>query len=127
MAKAGHLYAHKLPGRKISDTGSRLALPPNATLLSQTLPTLPFAIFMQDFWMDVGQPPDYLKGMVSYLDSLQQQSSPLLATLQDSDDYELVGPVIVVRREREREKHAFKRMNPRKREKLSSREIDVFV
>ena len=47
--------------------------------------------------MDVGQPPDYLTGMTLYLDSLQKASSPLLAKAEDHKDFELVGPVIIVR------------------------------
>jgi hypothetical protein len=47
--------------------------------------------------MDVGQPPDYLTGMTLYLDSLKMSSSPLLAKAEDCQDFDLVGPVIIVR------------------------------
>ncbi len=44
------------------------------------------------FWMDVGQPPDYLIGMCLYLQSLQQKASERLAK-----GPQFVGPVLVVR------------------------------
>jgi len=39
-----------------------------------------FAMELQGFWMDVGQPKDFLTGMCMYLGSLRQKSSPLLYT-----------------------------------------------
>jgi len=35
---------------------------------------------LQGFWMDVGQPADFLTGMCMYLGSLRQKGSPLLAS-----------------------------------------------
>ena len=31
------------------------------------------------YWMDIGQPPDYIKGQGMYIQSLQEKSSPLLS------------------------------------------------
>ncbi|KAL1122566.1 hypothetical protein AAG570_002896 [Ranatra chinensis] len=37
-----------------------------------------YAMELQGFWMDVGQPRDFLTGMCMYLTSMRQKSSPLL-------------------------------------------------
>lgn len=44
------------------------------------------------FWMDVGQPPDYLIGMCLYLNSLKEKADAKLAALNEC----FVGPVIAV-------------------------------
>ena len=49
-----------------------------------------FCMELKGFWMDVGQPADFLKGMCLYLTSLGQQNSGLL-----SQGPSLVGNVIV--------------------------------
>ena len=46
--------------------------------------------------MDVGQPPDYLKGMVMYLNS-QLEKNPEAVTPEPKDGTTYVGPVLVVR------------------------------
>eukprot|EP00041_Stephanoeca_diplocostata_P019859 m.432749 g.432749 ORF g.432749 m.432749 type:complete len:360 (-) comp21414_c0_seq1:260-1339(-) len=49
-----------------------------------------YAMDLPGFWMDVGQPPDYLKGMVMYLNSVQQHAPTSLAT-----GTQFVGNVLV--------------------------------
>lgn len=49
-------------------------------------------IELKGFWMDVGQPKDFLTGMCLYLGSLKEKQSPLL-----SKGPEFVGSVIVVK------------------------------
>ncbi|KAJ6362972.1 hypothetical protein OIU78_003211 [Salix suchowensis] len=39
-----------------------------------------FAMVLPGFWMDIGQPKDYVTGLRLYLDSLRKMSSPKLAT-----------------------------------------------
>ncbi|CAK7342798.1 unnamed protein product [Dovyalis caffra] len=39
-----------------------------------------YAMVLPGFWMDIGQPKDYITGLRLYLDSLQKNSSPKLAT-----------------------------------------------
>lgn len=39
-----------------------------------------YAMVLPGFWMDIGQPKDYIKGLSLYLDSLQKKSSSKLAT-----------------------------------------------
>ncbi|KAJ4842229.1 cytochrome c1 [Turnera subulata] len=39
-----------------------------------------YAMVLPGFWMDVGQPKDYITGLRLYLDSLRKSSSPKLAT-----------------------------------------------
>jgi len=46
---------------------------------------------LQGFWMDVGQPSDFLTGMCLYLQSLREKKSDLLASGPG-----FVGNVIVV-------------------------------
>lgn len=50
-----------------------------------------FVIFMTGFWMDVGQPKDFLTGMCMYLSSLQEKSPNLL-----HNEEGIVGNVLVV-------------------------------
>ena len=50
------------------------------------------------FWMDVGQPPDYLIGMCMYLPYLAKKGDKTLRTPGKTDDgTEFVGAVMVVR------------------------------
>uniref|UniRef100_A0AC35UG91 Mannose-1-phosphate guanylyltransferase n=1 Tax=Rhabditophanes sp. KR3021 TaxID=114890 RepID=A0AC35UG91_9BILA len=49
-----------------------------------------YAFNLQGFWMDVGQPRDYLKGVVLYLKFLRQSNEHTLA----SDDY-IIGNVLI--------------------------------
>ena len=46
---------------------------------------------LKGFWMDVGQPSDFLTGMCLYLESLREKKSDLLASGPS-----FVGNVIVV-------------------------------
>ncbi|CAI9759735.1 unnamed protein product [Fraxinus pennsylvanica] len=39
-----------------------------------------YAMVLLGFWMDIGQPKDYITGLRLYLDSLRKKSSPKLAT-----------------------------------------------
>ncbi len=50
------------------------------------------AMELPGFWMDVGQPPDYLMGMALYLNSLKTRDPKKLRTGEG-----FVGPVMVVR------------------------------
>ena len=50
-----------------------------------------YCMELNGFWMDVGQPSDFLKGMCLYLESLRQKKSNLL-----SSGAGFVGNVIVV-------------------------------
>eukprot|EP01147_Barroeca_monosierra_P002393 gene2393-5340_t len=52
-----------------------------------------YAMDLPGFWMDIGQPPDYLRGLVLYLDSVQETNSNMLATSQEN--FEVVGPCIL--------------------------------
>ncbi|KAH8506090.1 hypothetical protein Peur_044637 [Populus x canadensis] len=49
-----------------------------------------FAMVLPGFWMDIGQPKDYVAGLRLYLDSLRKMSSPKLATGPN-----IVGNVLV--------------------------------
>lgn len=49
-----------------------------------------YAMVLPGFWMDVGQPKDYITGLRLYLDSLKKNSSPKLAS-----GSHIVGNVIV--------------------------------
>jgi NDP-sugar pyrophosphorylase family protein len=51
-----------------------------------------FAMELSGFWMDVGQPKDYLIGMCLYLDSLRKKKSPKLST----NDSTILGNVMIV-------------------------------
>lgn len=46
--------------------------------------------------MDVGQPPDYLKGQVLYLNALNKAKSSLLADPAAYSEAEIVMPVMIV-------------------------------
>ena len=52
-----------------------------------------YAMELPGFWMDVGQPKDYLTGMCLYLDSLRKNKSDRLST----DESCIVGNVLIVR------------------------------
>ncbi|XP_031486812.1 mannose-1-phosphate guanylyltransferase 1 [Nymphaea colorata] len=49
-----------------------------------------YAMVLPGFWMDIGQPRDYITGLRLYLDSLRKTSSPMLAS-----GPEIVGNVLV--------------------------------
>ncbi|KAK5835496.1 hypothetical protein PVK06_011186 [Gossypium arboreum] len=49
-----------------------------------------YAIVLPGFWMDIGQPKDYIAGLRLYLDSLRKKSSTKLAT-----GHHIVGNVLV--------------------------------
>ncbi|GMN62279.1 hypothetical protein TIFTF001_031360 [Ficus carica] len=49
-----------------------------------------FAMVLPGFWMDIGQPKDYITGLRLYLDSLRKKSSPKLAS-----GSHIVGNVLV--------------------------------
>lgn len=50
-----------------------------------------YCLKLQGFWMDIGQPKDYLNGMSLYLNWLQTRDPEKLSTRLD-----VVGNVIVV-------------------------------
>ena len=50
-----------------------------------------YAFELKGFWMDVGQPKDYLTGMCMYLDSLKRKDSTKLYTGSSC-----VGNVLIV-------------------------------
>jgi len=50
-----------------------------------------YAMELPGFWMDVGQPPDYLLGMALYLNSLKTRDPKKLKTGKN-----FLGPVLVV-------------------------------
>jgi mannose-1-phosphate guanylyltransferase len=51
-----------------------------------------FAMELSGFWMDVGQPKDYLTGMCLYLESLRKKKSPKLCM----NDTTILGNVMIV-------------------------------
>jgi dTDP-glucose pyrophosphorylase len=51
-----------------------------------------FAMVLPGFWMDIGQPPDYLTGMALYLASREAVSDPALAPVGPT----IRGPVLIV-------------------------------
>ncbi|EDQ85317.1 uncharacterized protein MONBRDRAFT_12046 [Monosiga brevicollis MX1] len=53
-----------------------------------------YAMDLPGFWMDVGQPPDYLKGMVLYLNSVLE-NEPAKVTPTSTNGTEFIGPVLV--------------------------------
>ena len=55
-----------------------------------------YCMELEGFWMDVGQPKDYLTGMCLYLDSLKSTQPKLLA----HDQPYIVGNVIIVSQHR---------------------------
>ncbi|KAL0359255.1 UNVERIFIED_CONTAM: putative mannose-1-phosphate guanylyltransferase 2 [Sesamum angustifolium] len=50
-----------------------------------------YAMVVWDFWMDIGQPRDYITGLRLYLDSLRKKSSPKLASGSHYNWKRLVG------------------------------------
>lgn len=54
-----------------------------------------FAMDLQGFWMDVGQPNDYLVGMQMLLDSLKKDASAQLYVKRDGDDFTVIHPVLI--------------------------------
>lgn len=50
-----------------------------------------YSMILDGFWMDIGQPKDFLTGTVLYLHSLRKKSSKILA---DGDN--IIGNVIIV-------------------------------
>merc|ERR1712000_373004 len=54
-----------------------------------------FAMDLEGFWMDVGQPGDYLVGMGMHLESLKQHQSESLYQKKDGDDFEVIQPVLI--------------------------------
>lgn len=49
-----------------------------------------YAMELPGFWMDVGQPPDYLTGMALYLNSLKARDPTKLRIGKD-----IIGPVMI--------------------------------
>lgn len=49
-----------------------------------------YAMELPGFWMDVGQPPDYLMGMALYLNSLKSKDHKKLNTGEH-----IIGPVMI--------------------------------
>lgn len=56
-----------------------------------------YAMELKGFWMDVGQPKDYLTGMCLYLESLRSKKPEKFQT----DDPCIVGNVLIVSRQAE--------------------------
>jgi len=54
-----------------------------------------YCMDLPEFWMDVGQPADYLKGLVLYLGALSKMESPLLVDPSAYPDSEIVAPVMM--------------------------------
>eukprot|EP00050_Salpingoeca_kvevrii_P006526 m.289984 g.289984 ORF g.289984 m.289984 type:complete len:365 (+) comp12222_c0_seq1:34-1128(+) len=54
-----------------------------------------FAMDLPGFWMDVGQPPDFLTGMCLYLKSQQTHNPESLKSGKQDDNTEFVGGVLV--------------------------------
>ena len=50
-----------------------------------------YAMELDGFWMDVGQPKDYLTGMCLYLDSQKKKNPDIL-----NNDISIVGNVLIV-------------------------------
>lgn len=82
MAKEGQLYAMELQGEagRLQARGVVAGL----SLLMHFLPT--------GFWMDIGQPKDFLTGMCLFLQSLRQKQPEQLCSGPG-----IVGNVLVVR------------------------------
>jgi len=51
-----------------------------------------YCMELNDFWMDIGQPKDFLKGMCMYLTSLKKRNPEKLV----NDTCNIVGNVLVV-------------------------------
>lgn len=82
MAKEGQLYAMELQGEAGRPEGGVVC--GWAEPLMRSLPT--------GFWMDIGQPKDFLTGMCLFLQSLRQKQPELLYSGPG-----VVGNVLVVR------------------------------
>lgn len=54
-----------------------------------------YAMDLQGFWMDVGQPSDYLVGMSMMLDHLKASNSQLLYQKRPTDDFQIIQPVVI--------------------------------
>ncbi len=54
-----------------------------------------YAMDLKGFWMDVGQPGDYLVGMAMLLDDLRQKKSPQLYAKKEGDDFQVIQPVLI--------------------------------
>lgn len=54
-----------------------------------------YAMDLPGFWMDVGQPKDYLIGKCLYLDHLATTNSPKLAKTPTDGSYTISGPVLI--------------------------------
>eukprot|EP00049_Salpingoeca_infusionum_P014562 m.275357 g.275357 ORF g.275357 m.275357 type:complete len:365 (+) comp15696_c0_seq1:327-1421(+) len=54
-----------------------------------------YAMDLPGFWMDVGQPPDYLKGLVLYLSCQLKLGSEDLADASAYTDNQIVGAVLI--------------------------------
>ena len=50
-----------------------------------------YAMILDGFWMDIGQPKDFLTGTYFYLNSLRKKDSKAL-----SDDDNVIGNVLIV-------------------------------
>ena len=48
---------------------------------------------LQGYWMDIGQPHDYLKGMQLHLDSLRKQGK--LNSAEDESHFTVIEPVLI--------------------------------
>jgi mannose-1-phosphate guanylyltransferase len=54
-----------------------------------------YALDLPDFWMDVGQPKDYLTGKCLNLNHLEKNNSPDLAKTPTDGSYTIIGPVLI--------------------------------
>jgi len=54
-----------------------------------------YAMDLPGFWMDVGQPGDYLVGMGMMLENLKKENSPQLYQKKEGDDFEVIQPVLI--------------------------------
>ena len=52
-----------------------------------------FALELQGFWMDVGQPKDYLTGICLYLEAMREKAPDRL----HRDESFIIGSVLIVR------------------------------
>lgn len=61
-----------------------------------------YAMDLPGFWMDVGQPSDYLVGLSLRLESMKKHQSPLLYSKKEGDDFEVIQVRHAAKRARER-------------------------
>jgi len=54
-----------------------------------------YAMDLEGFWMDVGQPGDYLVGMGMHLENLKSSGASSLYVKKDTDDFEVIQPVLI--------------------------------